>query len=115
MSSNTEINTNFKADTGKSMYIKNQNIVKREIHKEYYLIDIKQNYLSDKCYLYVLNTMGNYIWDLLDQYNSPMQISRVILGTVVGSINITDIYKDVTDFLNLLEKENFLEYIDEGN
>ena len=48
MSSNTEINMNFKADTGKSMYIKNQNIVKREIHKEYYLIDIKQNYLSDK-------------------------------------------------------------------
>ena len=59
--------------------------------------------------------MGNYIWDLLDQYNSPMQISREIFGTVVGSINITDIYKDVTDFLNLLEKENFLEYIDEGN
>ena len=44
-----------------------------------------------------------------------MQISREIFGTVVGSINITDIYKDVTDFLNLLEKENFLEYIDEGN
>ena len=47
------------------MYIKNQNIVKREIHKEYFLINIKQNYLNDKCYLYLLNTMGNYIWDLL--------------------------------------------------
>ena len=80
-----------------------------------FLYILRINYLSDKCYLYLLNAMGNYIWDLLDQYNSPMQISREIFGTVVGSINITDIYKDVTDFLNLLEKENFLEYIDEGN
>ena len=97
------------------MYIKNQNIVKREIHKEYFLINIKQNYLNDKCYLYLLNTRGNYIWDLLDQYNSAMQISREIFKAVIDPINFTDIYKDVTDFLNLLEKEHFLEYIDEGN
>ena len=63
----------------------------------------------------MLSRYGKLYLGLLDQYNSAMQISREIFKAVIDPINFTDIYKDVTDFLNLLEKEHFLEYIDEGN
>ena len=96
-------------------YTKRTNIVKREIHGEVFLIDIRQNYLNDKCHLYELNSMGNYIWDLLDKYHSPFEISREIVHGTSDDINFDTVFSDVTAFLNLLTEENFLEYTYEGN
>lgn len=95
------------------MYVKKRNIVKREIHEEIFLIDIRQNYLNDKCSIYELNPMGAYIWDSLERYSSPMEIAEEIFCNIIEDINYRDIFNDVTEFLWLLKKENFLEYIDE--
>ena len=53
---------------------KNQNIVKREIHDSIFLINITQNYLNDKCSLYELNQIGNFIWDSLDNANKIKEL-----------------------------------------
>lgn len=98
-----------------NFYAKRTNIVKREIHGEVFLIDIRQNYLNDKCHLYELNSMGNYIWDLLDKYHSPFEIAREIFQGTSDDISFDTIFSDVTAFLNLLEEENFLEYTYEGD
>ena len=92
-------------------YVKRENIKKREIHGDIFLIDIKQNYLNDKCHLYELNSMGNYIWDLLDYYHSPLGIAKEILKKIADDISSETVLGDVSTFLNMLKEENFLEYI----
>ena len=67
-------------------------IVERHIHEAIYLINIKQNYLNDKCCLYEINEMASYIWN---------KIGR---NTSVDEIN-----KDVNDYIYMLAKEGFLE------
>ena len=48
------------------MLEKNKNIVLREIHDSYFLIDITQNYLSDVCSIYEVNEIGKFIWESLE-------------------------------------------------
>ena len=98
-----------------SFYAKKKNIVKRDIHGEFFLIDISQNYLDDKCHLYELNAMGNYIWDLLDQYQSSFEIAGEIVQATIDDISFDAVFRDVTAFLNLIKEENFLEYTYEGD
>jgi hypothetical protein len=44
------------------LYTKNENIVARQIHDTYFLINIADNYAHDKCILYQVNEIGYFIW-----------------------------------------------------
>lgn len=88
---------------------KNQNIVKREIHDSIFLINITQNYLNDKCSLYELNQIGNFIWDSLDNANSIDDITDLLMSEIVTPVNRVEIFNDVYEFISILKNEHFLE------
>ena len=97
-------------------YIKNKNIVKRNIHEYAYLIDITENYLDEKCRLYEINQVGSIIWDLLDDYCNDQinEISRKIKSMIIDDIPFEIIKNDVKDFLSLMKDEGFLKEVDNG-
>lgn len=92
-------------------YIKNKDIVKRNVHDAVFLIDITDNYLDDKCRLYEINSIGSVIWDLLDTItkNQIEEISSNILAMIIDDVPLDVIRRDVIDFLHLMEKEHFIE------
>ena len=90
------------------MIKKNNNIVARKVHDTYFLVDIKQNYMDDKCLLYEINEMGFYIWNALDKNRDVVDISRMIKREVEDDIDIELITNDVSDFIDMLKKEGYV-------
>lgn len=92
------------------MINKKEHVVKRNIHDTIYLINTKQNYLNDKCYLYEINDMGSYIWDCFSEKISIEDIVESIISDIdVQDMSFNEIRNDVKDYVNLLMKEGFLE------
>jgi len=85
-------------------------IVERNIHGSIYLINIKQNYLNDRCCLYEINEMGSYIWNNIVGV-TPIEdiVNKIISDMDVQDVCRDEIKADVTEYIYLLEKEGFLE------
>ena len=94
------------------MLIQKKNIVKRKIHDSYFLIDIKQNYLDDKCYIYELNPMGNLIWDSVDKVSSLTELAQLVKNKIDDKINFKQIMEDTKHFVDILIANEFLEDLD---
>lgn len=96
---------------GHMTYIKNNDIVKRNVHGVIFLIDITDNYLDDKCRLYEINEIGSIIWDLLDTVtdNQIYEITSKIKAMIIDDVPIDIIRNDVIEFLLMIEKEHFIE------
>ena len=88
--------------------IKNQEIVERNIHGTYFLVDLKQNYLDEKCYIYELNEMGHYIWNNIDLFPSVESFVSKLQSELVDQIPFETLLKDVYEFINCLSEEGFL-------
>lgn len=89
---------------------KNPDIVGRVIHDRYYLIDITQNYLDNRCRLYELNEIGYFIWEQLNHSDCAEDIADELFKAVVGEVSKDVIYEDVKEYLDILEKEGFIKY-----
>lgn len=94
------------------MLIQKKNIVKRKIHDSYFLIDIKQNYLDDKCYIYELNPMGNLIWDSVDKVSSLTELAQLVKNKIDDNISFQQIMEDTKHFVDILIANEFLEDLD---
>ena len=57
--------------------IKKENIVERKIHDTYFLIDISDKYLDDKCHLYEINEIGDFIWKQLGMSDTVSDIANI--------------------------------------
>jgi hypothetical protein len=97
------------------MIIKNKNIVARQVHDTYFLIDITEDYLNDKCSLYETNEMGYFIWKQLDVSNNSTDITKAILSVIQDDVDYSMIYNDVDGFIHLLIGEQFLEEVNGQN
>ncbi len=97
-------------------YVKNNSIVKRNIHDATYLIDITENFLDEKCRFYELNQIGSTIWDLLEDEseNQAEQISQDIKKMIVDDIPLEIIMNDVSSFLLLMKEKGFIKEVDYG-
>lgn len=92
------------------MISRKEYIVERNIHDSIYLINTKQNYLNDTCCLYEINEMGSYIWNSISEETSIDDIVKAIISDIdVQGIGFNEIKDDVTDYVELLVKEGFLE------
>lgn len=85
-------------------------IVERNIYDSIYLVNIKQNYLNDKCCLYEINEMASYIWNKIDG-NTPIDeiVNQILSEVDVQDVSFDEIKSDVNDYICVLAKEGFLE------
>ncbi len=92
-----------------------ENIVERQIHDTYFLIDIKQNYLDDKCRLYEINETGSYIWNTLLKGSTVNDIVQSILCKVGDTVEFEELCSDVKEYIDLLQEAGFVEVLDGRN
>lgn len=84
-------------------YARSQNVVKREIAGEIFLVPVKQK-LADMQNLFVLHGSGELIWNSLDDTPSQQALVDVICESY--DVSCEDAGKDVDSFLSaLLEAE----------
>ena len=96
-----------------TMVSRKEYIVERNIHDCIYLINIKQNYLNDKCSLYEINEIASYIWNKIDGNTSVDDIAKQILSDMdVQNICFDEIRSDVNDYICVLIEEGILEVHD---
>ena len=97
------------------MIKRKRNIVLRDIHGSYYLINIKGNYLDEKCRIYEINEIGKYIWDNIDSIMNILGIVNRLSQEIEEDVDRNIIETDVRNFIGVLMKEGFLEVQDERN
>lgn len=93
---------------------KNQEIVCRNIHGTYFLIDLEQNYFDEKCYIYELNSMGYYIWNHIDKYDFVEQFVLHLQSVITAEIPFEILLNDVNEFISCLAEEGFV-YLEDEN
>ncbi len=93
------------------MVQRNKNIVFRDIHGSYFLIDITVNYKDDKCSLYELNEIGKFIWNSIDGESSNEDIALRLKSAINGEIEYPTILDDVNEFVEVLIGCGFAERV----
>lgn len=89
-------------------------IVERKVHESIYLINIKQNYMNNKCCLYEINEMASYIWNKIDGKTSVDEIVNQLLSDMdIEDVCFDEVKNDVNNYICLLAEEGFLE-VDDG-
>lgn len=91
-------------------FTRNKNIVLRNIHGVYFLIDITDNYQDDKCVLYELNEVGNFIWENIEG-SDVKKLSNKLKNLIVDDIAYEIIYNDILEYVNILLRYNFIQNI----
>ncbi|MGN1025611.1 MAG: PqqD family protein [Faecousia sp.] len=94
------------------MYITNINIVEREIHGSFFLIDITDNYHGDRCSLYEINQTGMFLWKNLDTAKTSDELTSLLIAAIVDDIDYQIIHSDVIEFLNTLVSKQFILEVD---
>lgn len=89
------------------MYDKNPNIVCRDIHGSYFLIDITDNFSDNVCSLYEMNEIGRFIWDNIS-HNTAMDIARLLKNALTDDIPLEYLLNDVSEYINTLEANGFI-------
>lgn len=93
---------------GSDLLIQCDNIVLRKIANKFYLINIKDNYTGDICKLYEINEIGNFIWNLLDNPITLVNIVDKLFKVIVPSTDYSIVYNDVDHFINVLIDLKFI-------
>jgi hypothetical protein len=81
-------------------YIKETNLVTRDIAGETVIVPVKSN-VGDLDSIYTLNEIGTLVWQLIDGKNSVSQIVDAICRAY--DVTTEEAEKDALEFLNALE------------
>lgn len=90
------------------MIKRNEDIVARKIHDTFFLINIKQNYLDDKCTLYEINELGYFIWNALAITDKIEVIVNMINNEIDEPVEKSIIENDVRTFFDVLSVEGYV-------
>lgn len=88
-------------------FIRNKNIVLRNIHDTYFLIDITDNYQDDKCVIYEINEIGKFIWENIDG-KTIENVAKKLHSIIIEKIEYQVVYNDVLEYVNILLENNFI-------
>lgn len=88
-------------------FIRNKNIVLRNIHDTYFLIDITDNYQDDKCVIYEINEIGKFIWENIDG-KTIENVAKKLHSIIIEKIEYQVVYNDVLEYVNILLEKNFI-------
>ncbi|MCR5637033.1 MAG: PqqD family protein [Clostridiales bacterium] len=94
------------------MYKANDNIVEREIHGSFFLIDITDNYRGDRCALYEINRTGMFLWKNLSTAKTADELTELLKAAIIDDIDYQIIHSDVIEFLNTLVSKQFILEVD---
>lgn len=92
-------------------YKRKKYIVLREIHNQFFLINICCNYHNNVCSLYEVNEMGAYIWKALSQTGKSDVIAKNLLGELNDGVTFRQLLDDIETFLEKLAECGFIERI----
>ena len=93
-------------------YKKNKNIVLRNIHNTFFLIDITDNYSGDKCILNETNEVGAFIWNELSEKTSIEDIVDKLKSLLNEEVSRDAIYSDIQEYIHYLKHSGFVEESD---
>jgi hypothetical protein len=82
-------------------YKKHFNIVSRRIADQVILVPVKKN-ISDLDSIYTLNQVAARIWELIDGERTFLEIKNAVVDEF--AVNPDEAKRDLTDFLETLEK-----------
>lgn len=88
---------------------KNENIVARKVHGSSFLIDISDNYSSDKCAIYEINETGMFIWNIIDGTRSTEELATLLKAAIIDDIDYQTLHDDVKEFIDKLIIRQFVE------
>ncbi len=90
------------------MLIKNNDVVLRTIHGSIFLIDITDNYAGDKCSIYEINEVGEFLWNSLDENKTIEALVRALQNAIIDEVPEDILFNDVTEFINDLKSKQFI-------
>lgn len=88
---------------------RNENIVARQVHGAYLLVDITDHYHEDTCALYEINETGMFLWEHMDGDRTADQLAALLCHAVTDAADPTLIRRDVAQFVQLLTAKGFVE------
>lgn len=94
------------------MYISSKDIVAREIHGSFFLIDITDNYSGDRCAIYEINETGMFFWKNLSTQKTVEELTDLLKAAIVDEIDYQIIFSDVTEFITTLTAKKFVLEVD---
>lgn len=91
------------------MIYKKDNIIARKIHDTFFLIDITQNYLEDKCILFQINEVGYWLWNTMTSISNVNELVESLYEKLDKKIDKNILTEDIRRFLDLLAEEGCIE------
>ena len=89
--------------------VRRKNVILRQIHGAYFLVDITDTYQDDSCSIYELNEIGAVIWNYIDDVRSIRDIAALLFEMIIDSVSLDCIECDVADFVGDLSNLGFVE------
>lgn len=90
--------------------VRNENIVLRDIHAVYFLINIKEKYWESKS-LIQINEIGKNIWNILGQTDDIEQLLNSILKLYdIPKDEVNFVKDDIQLFLENLKEIGYIRY-----
>lgn len=93
------------------MLNRNNDIVLRNIHDSYFLIDTTQNYLNDICNLYEINEIGKFCWDSLATCVEIEDIVKSLMENLIDEVDYDEVNSDIREYINMLIDNGFVEEV----
>ena len=101
--------TDYHSRMESRMTLLKENIVRRKVHESYFLINITQNYLNDKCSLYEINETGNFILSQMELNKSMLEIAKELKKCINEDISLNELECDIKAFIETLYNEGFIQ------
>ena len=90
------------------MMRKNPNLVPRQIHGAYFLVDIADNYAGDRCALYELNETGMFLWNHITEASDKSSLAHELQAAITEDVDYEIIYNDVSSYVDTLVANGFV-------
>lgn len=86
-----------------------KDVILRQIHGSYLLVDITDVYHDDSCSIFELNEIGAFIWSNIDGTRSLKSVAALLSDEIIESVPLELIEEDVEKFVEELFDMGFIE------
>lgn len=93
-------------------FIRKPDVVLRDIHSTYYLVDIKCNYRNDHHRLPVLDEVGKVIWETISSPSSIEDIVNQVKSSFdVADVSDSELRSDACEYLTALNSLGYIKNV----